>query len=197
MSWAVLVVGVAGVGKTRFGRLLSKALRINFIDLPEFVAERGLHSGYDEESQAYLIDLRGVSAAVGSEVRRRGPAVVASVYAFKPRRVRVRWVLVLRMRPDRLAEVLRARGYPEEKVAVNVEAELLGQPLHEALTRFGKRRVAQLDATEGRFEEMAQEAAQAIRDGEVRRIHREVDWASELERMGKLEEVLLLLARYV
>lgn len=187
--------GVAGVGKTEFGSRLAEILGTRFIDLPQYIKQRRLYIGYDRKARAYLIDLRAVSAAIGSELRReRG--VVASVYLFKPRRITVRVATVLRLRPDILLQVLESRGYPPEKIAENLSAELVDQPLHQALKKYGRRKTVQLDVTERDLRAMASEFASAFLGSRVKKLHREVDWTSKLERAGRLEEVLGFIARH-
>jgi len=187
----ILVLGVAGVGKTVFGRALASLLGLKFIDVPELVERRKLYSGYDVESKAYLVDLRKLSAAIGSELR--GGGVLASVYAFKPRGVRVSWAIILRVRPTRLLEILRGRGYPDEKIRENVSAELIDQPLVEAIQKFGRRKIVQLDATDVDLESLARRAAEAIKSRTFRQLDRKIDWIGELERSGELEELLRFL----
>jgi adenylate kinase len=189
----ILVLGVAGVGKTVFGRALASLLGLKFIDVPELVDRRKLYSGYDVESKAYLVDLRKLSAAAGSELR--GGGVLASVYAFKPRGVRVSWAIILRVRPTRLLEILRGRGYPDEKIRENVSAELIDQPLVEAIQKFGRRKIVQLDATDVDLESLARRAAEAIKSRILRQLDRKIDWIGELERSGELEELLRFLER--
>lgn len=187
----VLVLGVAGVGKTTFGRVLASLLGLKFIDVPELVERRKLYSEYDVRSRAYLVDLRRLSAAAGSELR--GGGVLASVYAFKPRGVKVSSVIVLRMRPTRLLEVLRGRGYADEKIRENVSSELIDQPLIEAIQKFGRRRVVQLDATGADLGDLARRAAEAIRSRGLKQLDLRIDWISELEGSGELEELLRFL----
>ncbi|MCL7394233.1 MAG: AAA family ATPase [Thaumarchaeota archaeon] len=191
--YVILVLGVAGVGKTVFGRALASLLGLKFIDVPELVDRRKLYSGYDVESKAYLVDLRKLSAAAGSELR--GGGVLASVYAFKPRGVRVSWAIILRVRPTRLLEILRGRGYPDEKIRENVSAELIDQPLVEAIQKFGRRKIVQLDATDVDLESLARRAAEAIKSRILRQLDRKIDWIGELERSGELEELLRFLER--
>lgn len=189
--YVILVLGVAGVGKTVFGRALASLLGLKFIDAPELVERRKLYSGYDVESKAYLVDLRKLSAAAGSELR--GGGVLASVYAFKPRGVRVSWAIILRVRPTRLLEILRGRGYPDEKIRENVSAELIDQPLVEAIQKFGRRKIVQLDATDVDLESLARRAAEAIKSRILRQLDRKIDWIGELERSGELEALLRFL----
>jgi len=189
---AIMVLGVAGVGKTSFGKTLSTHLDALFIDVPELVAERKLYTAYDPETQAYIIDLRKLSIAVGAELRGRF-GVVASIYAFKPRDVEVKWAVVLRMKPTKLIEILKKRGYPVSKIRENASAELVDQPLIEAIRKFGESKVIQVDVTKADLEKMAKRTAERIRSGNVRALNQRIDWIGELEESGELEELLRFL----
>ncbi len=189
---AIMVLGVAGVGKTSFGKILSSHLGVAFIDVPELVVKKRLYSSYDSKAQAYVVDLRKLSIAVGSELRgRRG--VVASIYAFKPRGVEVELAIVLRMKPTKLIEVLRQRKYPIDKIRENASAELIDQPLIEAIRKFGEERVIQIDVTGRKLDEVAREAAEKIRRGETCSMNQQIDWIRVLEESGELEELLRFL----
>ena len=184
-----MVLGVAGVGKTTFGRYLASALKIRFLDVPEFVKKRRLYSRYDRRSQAYLIDLRKVSIAVGAELVGE-KAVIASIYAFKPRGVDVEMAIILRMKPTELIRVLRERRYPPDKIRENVLAELIDQPLYEAVSKFEVDKIIQLNVTKRDLSKLALEVAEKIAKGEAKSLSREVDWIKELEEEGSLEDVL-------
>ena len=194
-SWVIMVLGVAGVGKTAFGQLLAEKLGVRFIDLPTYVKLHKLYSGYDERAQAYVVDLRKVSARLGRELR-GGRAVVASIYPFKPRGVDVKSAIVLRLRPDKLIKVLEARGYPRWKIAENVSAELIDEPFTEAVKKFGEGKVIQLDVTDVDFKALAERVAEAFEAGAERELGQLRDWIRVLESLGLLDEVLEYLSRY-
>ncbi|MCD6421397.1 MAG: AAA family ATPase [Thaumarchaeota archaeon] len=187
-----MVLGVAGVGKTSFGRRLASPLGLKFIDLPELVREKRLYTAYDSEAQAYVIDLRRVSAVVGSLLRKES-GVVASVYPFKPRGVRVRNAIVLRMNPLKLIEILEERRYPRWKIRENVSAELIDQPFVEAIRKFGPDKVIQLNVTDKSLDELAERVAEGLREGKIAELDERVDWIGFLEKSGRLEELLSFL----
>ena len=184
-----MVLGVAGVGKTSFGKRLAEALDLAFIDVPELVRDKKLYTAYDPEAQAYIVDMRRVSIAVGS-ILKEGGGVVASIYAFKPRGVEVRAAIVLRMKPTKLIQILMERRYPRKKIQENVSAELVDQPLIEAIQKFGKRRVIQLDATDRDLNALAKAVAEKLRERRLRSLDERIDWIAELEESGEIEKLL-------
>ena len=194
-SWIIMVLGVAGVGKTTFGQLLAEKLGARFIDLPAYVKLHKLYSGYDERAQAYIVDFRKISIKLGQELRDE-KAVVASIYPFKHRGVEVKSIIILRLRPDKLIEVLESRGYPRWKIAENVSAELVDEPLAEALKKFDEEKVIQLNVTDKDFKALAERVGEAFEAGVERELSQSIDWIKVLESLGLLDEVLEYLSRY-
>lgn len=194
-SWVIIVLGVAGVGKTTFGQFLADKLGVRFIDLPVYVKLHKLYTEYDEHAQAYVVDFRKVSIKLGQELRGE-KAVVASIYPFKPRGVRVKSIIILRLRPDKLIKILESRGYPRWKIAENVSAELVDEPLAEAVKKFGEEKVIQLDVTDKDFKVLAEKVAEAFVAGAERQLGESIDWIKALESLELLDEVLEYLSRY-
>lgn len=177
MMRAYLVAGTPGVGKSTVASGLAERIGALMLELGE-LADPG-------ELEVHPAKL---AARAGARIRREGrDAVIATHIVFKPRGVPVGAVIVLRRSPVRLLEELRLRGYPEEKVLENVEAELLGVVYVEALRKMGEGRVFQIDTTERGAVETIDLAYRALRgewNGE------EVDWLSLLERDGSLQTLL-------
>ena len=90
-------------------------------------------------------------------------------------------VVVLRCRPDILAARLRTRGYRDEKVQENAEAEALDAILIEALEVHPETRIIVLDTTEQSPEETADEIEAFIRSDAPRTLT-VPDWSEFLGR---------------
>lgn len=86
-------------------------------------------------------------------------------------------IIILRCRPDILKSRLKARGYAEEKVAENVEAELLDVILIEALEEHTPEQIYEIDATDMSVPEVA-DMIDGIIAGTVPPGHGSTDWLS-------------------
>ncbi|MCS7136537.1 MAG: hypothetical protein RMJ14_05030 [Nitrososphaerota archaeon] len=189
-----ILAGVPGVGKTTIGSLAARLMHAKFIDLPEFVKSERLYVEYDRSSKSYVVDLRALSAALGSIVKEEiRPPIVATHVAFKPRGCRVLRILILRKNPLNLLAVLRSRGYPLRKVAANVAAELMDEQYVEFVRKFGRSKVVQLDVTHLGSHDAAKKVVKLL--SEVDRGDT-IDWVSLLEKDSKLGEVLSFLSKY-
>lgn len=181
MPTAYLVAGTPGVGKSTVAAGLAARLGAEVIELAELADP--------DEAEVHPAKL---AARAGARIRRSGrDAVIATHIIFKPRRIELGGVVVLRRSPLRLLEELRLRGYPEEKVLENVEAELLGVVYVEALRKVGPGRVFQIDTSERGPEETVELAYRSLRRGWG---GEEVDWFLRLESEGRLQELLTMLS---
>jgi adenylate kinase len=88
-------------------------------------------------------------------------------------------IIILRCRPDVLRARLAKRGYPEEKIRENVEAEALDVILIEALELHPAEHIFELDTTEQKIPECAGIIEQFI-SGEIPSSYGSIDWSDYL-----------------
>jgi adenylate kinase len=172
----IIVTGVPGTGKTTISRLLAKRLGGRHLDIGGLALEEGLVSGSDPERDTKVADLPALRRRVAAFVGGRCTLVIDGHYSSSVvARGRASLVVVLRRAPWVLREEFKARGYPLAKVRENVEAELLGVCLAEALSEQDPTRVCELDTTGIEPEETVKEIA-AILSGEATCLRGMVDW---------------------
>jgi adenylate kinase len=139
----ILIAGTPGVGKTTTcDTLLSLAtastprLNLKHLSINDLVKSRTLHTGYDESLQTLIVDDDKLMDEVEKEISDgdgEGGWVLDwhSCGGFA-----VRWidlVVVLRCEETNvLFDRLTARGYKEEKVQENMDAEIFGVVSEEA-----------------------------------------------------------------
>jgi adenylate kinase len=88
-------------------------------------------------------------------------------------------IIILRCRPDILSARLRSRGYPEEKVRENVEAEALDIILQESVDRFRKDQIYEIDTTRVSIGDLTDRVEQII-DGKCLPAYGAIDWSGYL-----------------
>lgn len=143
----VALTGTPGVGKTS----VAKALRTqgwDVVDLHDLIERKGLHEGLDEERDSKVVDPRTLSDFLQPALRearaRRSDLVLEGHLSHFVKGVEV--VVVLRCHPRIVAERLRGRGYDEEKVRENAQAEALDMLTIEASEEVPD--VLEVDTTE-------------------------------------------------
>ena len=125
------LTGTPGTGKST----LSAELRSrghDVIDGKAFIRENGLLGEYDAERDTYEVDLDALNDALEPL---RGDPDVHILDSHLSHFMDSSGIVVLRCAPSVLAERLRARGYSEDKVRENVQAEILDEILCERTSR--------------------------------------------------------------
>lgn len=156
---ALVITGTPGVGKTSVAQRLAQRTGRVYLDIARLVIEHRLHMGFDEEHKAYVVDIQRCREYLDQMLTCGEVLDTHVVEAIPPSKVS--YAFVLRLDPLQLRERLRARGYPERKIRENVEAEILGVVLADAVAHLGRERVYEVDTTNLSIDEVVQ----AILDG--------------------------------
>jgi adenylate kinase len=151
----IIVTGTPGVGKTTtVTELLSQAataspsIPLKNLSINDLVKSRECHEGYDEHLQTYIVDDDKLMDEVEKEIsdgKGDGGFVIDwhSTAGFA-----VRWVdlvVVLRCEDTTvLFDRLQKRGYKDEKVQENMDAEIFGVVLDEAQEGWEQGQVVEL-----------------------------------------------------
>jgi len=157
---SILITGTPGTGKTTTAEAVAAATGLAHLNVGELVKEQGLHAGWDEGFQAFILDEDKVVDALEEGVGGGGALVDHHGCDFFPER----WfdlVVVLTADNGVLHERLTRRGYPPSKVSENVECEIMMVVLEEAsdsypphvLLPLPSNSVEELEANVGRIVE--------------------------------------------
>ncbi|EXJ86480.1 hypothetical protein A1O3_03431 [Capronia epimyces CBS 606.96] len=175
----IIVAGTPGVGKTTTcAQLLSLAaqasprVELRHLSINEIVKERECHSGYDEELQTLMVDDDKLMDEVEKEIADGDGAGGWIIDWHSTAGFAVRWVdLVVVLRCDEtsvLYDRLSSRGYKDEKIQENMDAEIFGVVSEEARDGWGEPedgRVVELKSVEpDDIEENAERILQWVRN---------------------------------
>ena len=186
----LLVTGVPGTGKTTISTLLAAELGAEHIELNRLVREGGLSQGWDEARDTVIADMKALRNAISNILdNTTGPLIIDGHYSpdVAPRD-ETTLVVVLRCAPWVIREKLLARGYSTRKVRENVEAELLGTCLTDALAVQDPEKVCEVDTTTQTPGETVK-LILSVLNGEVRCSYGAVDWMNSPEAEALLEEL--------
>jgi adenylate kinase len=183
----IVIAGVPGVGKTTVAGALAKRLECPVIEVSELAMKEGTLLGRDRERETDVVDLLKLKERVGEAVSAtKGSIIVEGHYAYDVAPISLlSRAIILRRAPWVLKEELKERGYSDEKIRENVEAELLDVPLVEAIEVLGPDRVCEVDTT-GRTPDETADGALGIVEGLLPCRRKLVDWLGSPEVQGLL-----------
>ena len=127
--YEIIVSGTPGTGKTQLARLLAEELGIRYVSSSTILKELGAAEPDPTGRYTYLVSMEGVRTAY-EMLREAGmPVIPETVYPslwLEVGEKDIVFIVLLRTNPFVLYERLAKRGWPPEKVAENVLAEILG-----------------------------------------------------------------------
>ena len=136
----VALTGTPGTGKSTIGELL-RSSGWTVVELSDIVRDGKVSTSLDTERGSLEVDPEELDKAVSSTL----PSGDALLIGHLSHLLTVDLIIILRCRPSVLAERLRSRGWSEDKIWENMEAEACDVILGESVEMGGE--VVELDTT--------------------------------------------------
>ncbi|MDN5357142.1 MAG: adenylate kinase [Candidatus Methanomethylophilaceae archaeon] len=172
----IAITGTPGTGKSELGKELARRNH-NVIFLSGFIRENGLLGEYEPETGSCDVETEELDRALAGYVRSSETYYAEGHLSHF---LTCSAAIVLRCSPEVLAGRLEARGYSQEKVRENVQAEVLDVILCEAGSPGTS--VYELDSTSHTVEELA-DSVQEIADGKTENyLPGKTDWTGDIDR---------------
>ncbi len=144
----IALSGTPGTGKSTAAKILAKDIGYFLLDLNEFAKAHKLTLGTDKARNSVIVDVpalkKEVSQMEGDIVLEGHLAHFCDADIF----------VILRANPKELARRMKTKGWREEKIRENVEAEILNVCLNEATELYGKK-VFEIDTSKKSPQEVA------------------------------------------
>ncbi|PNH07276.1 putative adenylate kinase isoenzyme 6 [Tetrabaena socialis] len=131
----ILITGTPGTGKTTTSEMVAQELGFTHINVGDWVREKALHSGWNQEFECFNLDEDKVCDALEDPLAEGGNVVDYHGCDFFPER----WfdlVIVLQTNNTQLFDRLQKRGYSAKKVSENVECEIMMVVMEEAAESY-------------------------------------------------------------
>jgi adenylate kinase len=152
------LTGTPGTGKTSVSKFLERKRHWKVIHLNELIKKEHLYTEIDEKRDAVIADMELVRQRLAKIISGRENEVI--ILESHLAHYIADTVIILRVYPPELERRLKARGYSEEKIRENIEAEALDVILVEAFEWCEK--VFEIDTTGKSIEETGQDIEKII-----------------------------------
>ncbi|MGH9921626.1 MAG: adenylate kinase family protein [Nitrososphaerales archaeon] len=183
----LIITGNPGVGKHTVAKIVAKKLDLKLIDINAVAIKK--HAIIRKDKIGYVVDLKKLSSLLRKELTRKCLAVGhLAPYVLKKRDAKL--VVVLRRSPYELEKVYSKRGYSNQKAANNISSEIIGVCLYDAIKRFGRNKVAEVDSTAKKAENVANQIISIV-NGKSKRSVGKVDWLSLIVKNDDLQRFFM------
>lgn len=141
----IVICGTPGTGKSSIiDKLRSKLPDATYINLSKFAIENACTDGFDARLESHIIDDEKLADKLEPLLDSSRLNILESIHVDHFDSEIVDKVFVVRTDTTRLFDRLQARGYNQDKVTNNVEAEIFQQIYDEAIADFGMGSVIEL-----------------------------------------------------
>ena len=168
----VAITGTPGTGKTSVSTILRQR-GYDVLDMTQYIKDNGLREEYDAERDTYDVDVERLNDCLADYDNVIFEGHLAHF-------MDVDSVIVLRCHPDVMKGRLEARGYSEEKVRENIQAEVLDVILFEAVESGIP--TFSVDTSHGIVERTADEIEDVMKGDVIGHMPEDISWAEEMDK---------------
>lgn len=176
----IAITGTPGTGKSTVASIMSDFYPV--LHLNEIVKSEGFYSGIDEQRGSLEVEMEALEVYLQNLIASSHDLIIEGHIAHLLQ-IDYDMVIVLRCMPSILYDRLRAKGFNEDKIRENIEAEALDLILVEAL-EGGFKAVYEVNTTEQDANSVAA-CIKEIIEGNVEAYRvGGVDWSYELQQIA-------------
>jgi len=175
----ISLTGTPGTGKTSVSELL-KVLGYKIIDLNKLANDNNLIIGFDEKRNSNIVDIEKLNIFFKS-YEPIDTIIIDSHLSHHIKKADK--VIILRCSPDKLRMNLEKKGWGENKINENIEAEILDIILSETIELHDTNNIYEIDSTELRIKEVVRIIDDLLKNN-FKNIKKykigKIDWSEEL-----------------
>lgn len=176
----VALTGTPGTGKTSVAEILRRK-GFEVIDINKVAIDQGFVVGKDKLRDTNIVDTDLLNRYICKKYKDYNLVFIEGHLSHLLNCADK--VIILRCNPKKLRENLSKRGWKEEKIKENVEAEILDIILCEAIDIHNKNDIIEIDVSEKSAEDVAKEIIEIVNRG-FKNIGKykigSIDWSEEI-----------------
>lgn len=180
----LVITGNPGVGKHTVARMVARKLGMRIVDISKLAIRK--NAIIKKDAKSYVVDPKKLASLLRKELD-KDSLVVGHLAPYVLRNNDPDIVVVIRRSPYELKKVYAKRRYNEQKTLENLSSEAIGVCLYDSLRSFGRRKVAEVDATSRKAGNVANEIISLARK-KKKPSFGSIDWLSLIVRKGDMQQ---------
>lgn len=178
----IALTGTPGTGKTSVAEVL-KSKEFIIIDLNKIACDKDFLIGKDKKRNSNIVDIKKFDKYIEDNYNVKTTVIVEGHLSHLLKSVEK--IILLRCHPETLKKNLIKKGWNQEKIKENIEAETLDIILCEAVEIHNEKNIFEVDITEKTIEEVVSIIIKII-ENKFKNIKEykigKIDWSEEILR---------------
>lgn len=177
----LVITGNPGVGKHTISKNLAKIIGYEILDINEIAIKSGV---FKKETDSLDVDVKKLKKIIKPKIKKKS-LIVGHLAPYVVGKSQVEKAIILRQSPYKLGLVYKKRNYSKEKIAQNLQSEILGIITYDSLKKFGNSKTFQIDTTAKSVSQISKKILNILDDknkGDV------VDWLSLIVKKNDLQK---------
>jgi adenylate kinase len=176
----IALSGTPGTGKTSIAKILAEN-GFEIVDLNNIACGQGFLIGHDDKRDSDIVDVNGLNNYIHKNYQKKDVIFVEGHLSHLLKCADK--VIVLRCHPDKLRGNLSKKGWKDDKINENIEAEALDIILCEAVDLYSEKKVIEIDVTSKSIDNVASLIIKLVKD-EFKDMKKykigNIDWSEEI-----------------
>jgi len=176
----IALTGTPGTGKTSVSNVLHKK-GFDIVDLNKVACEKNFLFGKDEKRESNIVDIDKFDNYVKETYTVKDIVFIEGHLSHLLKSAEK--VFVLRCHPKKLRENLSKKGWNEQKIKENIEAEILDIILCETLEIHKKENIFEIDVSKKSIDDVASSIIEIIKN-DYKQVNKynigNIDWSEEI-----------------
>ena len=158
----IYITGTPGTGKTSVAECLAHELNMDYMEINDMVVQEGLFLGYDINRDTLIIDDELLGERLTQKLHSVDGVCVAGGVVIS--NLPFDLIIILHSLIPTLRNRLKGRGYSEEKIESNMEAEIMNVLYYELNEIYGADKIFEFTNDNQTIEETCKQIISVIRE---------------------------------